>query len=100
MTEQILSGRETIVVAKEQVSCNLDGEFVILHLRAGVYFGLNEVASRIWTLVQEPRTIQQIKAAVLAEYDVDPERCERDVLTLLHELATRELIKVQHETPS
>ena len=46
--------RDAIVkAAKEQVSCDLAGEAVILNLKSGQYFGLNEVGTRIWNLIQE-----------------------------------------------
>ena len=100
MTERILSGRSTVVAAKEQVSCNLAEEAVILNLKAGVYYGLNSVAARIWNLIQEPRTVSEIREAILEEYDVDPDRCESDLLALLRDLTAKDLVKAQDETAS
>lgn len=93
-----LSGRSTIVAAKEQVSCSMAEEAVVLDLKAGVYYGLNEVGARVWSLVQEPRNVSDIRDAILEEFDVDPSLCERDLLVLLRDLAGRELIKVKDET--
>ena len=93
-----LSGRSTIVAAKEQVSCSMAEEAVVLDLKAGVYYGLNEVGARVWSLVQEPRNVSEIRDAILEEFDVDPSLCERDLLVLLRDLAGRELIKVKDET--
>jgi len=90
-----LSGESTVVAAKEQVSCSLADEAVILDLKAGVYYGLNEVGARVWHLIQEPKNISEIRDAILQEFDVDPNLCERDLLVLLRELASKELIKVQ-----
>ncbi|OLE56323.1 MAG: thymidylate synthase [Cyanobacteria bacterium 13_1_40CM_2_61_4] len=93
-----LSGRSTIVAAKEQVSCSMAEEAVVLDLKAGVYYGLNEVGARVWSLVQEPRNVSDIRDAILEEFDVDPSLCERDLLVLLRDLAGRALIKVKDET--
>ena len=93
-----LSERSTVVAAKEQVSCSLAEEAVVLDLKAGVYYGLNEVGARVWSLVQEPRNVSDIRDAILEEFDVDPSLCERDLLVLLRDLAGRELIKVKDET--
>ncbi|PYN78477.1 MAG: PqqD family protein [Candidatus Rokuibacteriota bacterium] len=93
-----LSGRSTIVAAKEQVSCSMAEEAVVLDLKAGVYYGLNEVGARVWSLVQEPRNVSEIRDAILEEFDVDPSLCERDLLVLLRDLAGRALIKVKDET--
>lgn len=98
--EEFVSGRESIVAASEQVSCTLAEEAVILDLKSGVYYGLNPVAARVWDLIQEPKTLQKIRDTILEEYDVDLDRCERDLLTLLRELAARELIRARHEEAS
>ncbi len=39
---------------------DLDGEAVILDLVSGTYFGLNEVGTRVWRLVDEGRDAAQI----------------------------------------
>ena len=98
--ERMLSGRSTVVAVKEQASCNLAEEVVILNLKAGVYYGLNPVAARIWNLIQEPKTVHEIRNAILEDYDVDPDRCEGDLLELLRDLAAKELIEVNEETAS
>ena len=93
-----ISDRSTIVVTKEQVSCDLSGEAAILNLKSGVYFGLNTVGARIWKLIQEPKTVKEIRDAILKEYDVEPDRCEADLLALLQELLEKKLIEVKNET--
>ncbi len=83
----------TVVCASEsQVSSDLAGETVILNVSDGVYYGLDPVGTRIWTLVQEPRTVTDIHHQLLEEYDVTSERCMEDLLHLLAELREHELI--------
>ena len=98
--EKVFSGRATVVAAKEQVSCNLAEEAVVLNLKAGVYYGLNPVAARVWSLIQNPRTVDEIRDAIVDEYDVEPGRCDRDLLALLRDLAAKDLIKAEDETAS
>ena len=98
--ERMLSGRTSVVAVKEQVSCNLAEEAVILNLKAGIYYGLNPVATRIWNLVQKPKTVHEIRDAIFEEFEVDPDRCERDLLALLRDLAVKGLIKTKDETDS
>jgi hypothetical protein len=95
--ETLLSARSTVVAAKEQAFCSLAEEAVILDLKAGVYYSLNEVGARVWYLIQEPKSVSQIADTIQQEFDVDAERCERDVVRLLQDLAGKELIRVQHE---
>ncbi|HEX5417399.1 MAG TPA: PqqD family protein [Chloroflexota bacterium] len=76
-----------VVATSDQVSCDLEGETIILGLKDGVYYGLNPVGTRVWQLVQEPRTIAEIRATLLTEYDVDPDRCLDELLALVLDLA-------------
>jgi Coenzyme PQQ synthesis protein D (PqqD) len=93
----VLSAESTVVAASEQVSCRLAAEAVILDLKAGMYYGLNEVGACVWHLIDKPRHVSEIRDAILREFDVEPDRCERDLLALLRDLAAKELIKVQNE---
>lgn len=63
----------------------------------GVYYGLDAVGARIWNLIQEPRTMNEVHETLLKEYDVEPDRCERDLLALLQELAAAGLIEIKDE---
>ena len=73
---------------------------MILNLDSGMYFGLNAVGARIWNLIQEPRTVRDIRDLLLEEYEVDRERCENDLLALLDRLAAEGLAEVKYETPA
>jgi len=78
----------------------LSGEAVILHVTSGVYYGLDAIGARIWDLIQEPQTVGGLRDILLTEYDVSPDRCERDRLALLENLAVEGLITVKNETPA
>ena len=77
-----LSANSTVVAAKDQVSCEVADEAVILDVKAGIYYGLNSVGARIWDLIQEPSTVDQIRDAILQEYEIDPDSWERDLRAL------------------
>ena len=94
----LLSENSVITAAKEQVSSELVGEAVILNLKSGVYYGLNEVGNRTWNLIQKPKTVKGIKNTLLAEYEVEPESCEHDLMALLQDMAAAGLIDVRNET--
>jgi hypothetical protein len=72
---------------------DLEGEAVILDLASGTYFGLNEVGTRVWQLVDEGRDAAQIVDALAAEYDADRVTIEQDVARLLDDLSARRLIE-------
>lgn len=79
----MVSHHASVVATKEQVCSDLAGEAVILDLKAGVYYGLNDVGARIWNLTQEPKTVNEIRGGILSKYLVDPEQREPDILALL-----------------
>ena len=95
--EEKITVNSIVVVTKDQVSADLSGEAAILNLKSGVYFGLNAVGASIWKLIQEPRSVNEINDALVQEYDVDPDQCEKDLLALLGELLSKELIEVANE---
>jgi hypothetical protein len=84
-----------VVAAREQVSTDLGDETAILHLEAGTYYGLDAVGARIWKLVQEPTTVEEIRDALVGEYEVDYQRCEGDLISLLQALADEGLLEVR-----
>ena len=71
---------------------DLEGQAVMLDLSSGVYFGLNEVGTRIWTLMAEGRDISAIVQALAREFDADESTIERDVRDLVDVLRSRNLI--------
>jgi hypothetical protein len=87
---------KTIVVAsKDNVSCSLGEEAAILHMRSGVYYGLDPVGARVWKLLDQPRSVEDLRAVILDEYDVEPGKCETDLMVLLEKLRTEGLIEVR-----
>jgi hypothetical protein len=76
----------------------LAGETVILNFKSGVYYGLDEIGTFIWNLIQDPKTLQDVRDALLNEYQVEPERCESDLRALIQELAAAALIKLRDAT--
>lgn len=84
----------TVVVTDHQVSVELEGEVLILHLKTAGYYSLRNVAARVWALLERPSRVSEIGAALAREYGVALERCERDVLELLEDLRDRELVEI------
>lgn len=91
----ILSDQSVVVAAKDQVSCDLAGEAAILNVKSGIYYGLDPVGARIWSLVQQPRAVAEIQNAIAEEYEVEPAQCARDLRELLEKLLAEGLIEVK-----
>ena len=98
VVKRTLSTSSTVVATRDQVSSDLGGEATILHFKAGTYYGLDAVGARIWGLIQEPRTVGEVRDVLLSEYEVERDRCESDLVALLQGLADEGLIEVRDET--
>jgi len=96
MAEEI-SLKTIVVASKENVSCALGDEAAILHMRSGVYYGLDPVGARIWKLLDQPKSVEDLRAVILDEYEVEPGICESDLLALLEKLRTEGLIEIRGE---
>jgi hypothetical protein len=92
-----ISDNSIVVAVKSQVSCVLDAETVILHFDKGVYFGLNDVGTIVWNLIQSPRVVRELRDAIMREYEVSSHQCGHDLLELLQELCKQGLIEVRDE---
>lgn len=91
-----LSLETTVIVSSQQVSCPLGDESAVLNTKNNVYYGMNSVGASVWNLMKEPKTVSEIRDAIVGEYDVDEERCERDLMLLLEQLRSEGLIEVLH----
>lgn len=87
-----LTPTSTIVATRDHVSCDLGGEVVILSLQNGIYYGLDAIGAKVWALLAEPHAVSEIRDALLREYDVEAERCERELLALLNDMAGHLLV--------
>jgi Coenzyme PQQ synthesis protein D (PqqD) len=90
-----VSASSSVVVVDNQVSSDLGGEVAILDIKGGTYYGLDAVGSRIWSLIQEPREVKEIRDILVSEYEVEQDRCEHDLIALLQGLADEALIEVR-----
>jgi hypothetical protein len=96
----LISPDSIVVVSQDQVSSDLAGESVILNLKNGTYYGLNELGSVIWESIQEPKTVADICGNILQDYEVDAEACLSSVQALLIDLVDAQLIEIRNEVAS
>jgi Coenzyme PQQ synthesis protein D (PqqD) len=82
-------------LSNDQISTTMGGESVILNHKKGEYYTLNEVGSNIWdSLKTGPKSIEELVAAVLEEYEISPEECRKDIQSIINELLEEKLIEV------
>jgi hypothetical protein len=74
------------------MEAELGDELVGLEPGAGICFGFNDVAKRVWQLLEQPRSFEAVKAVLLDEYDVAPDKCGAELRELLADFADKKLI--------
>ena len=68
------------------------GEVVLLNLQSGVYYGLDPVGSRIWQLLMQERSLDEVCSIMFDEYDVVPEVLRADIEKIVGELSEKGLV--------
>ncbi len=74
----------------------LQGEAVLLELASGQYYGLNEIGTRIWQLLQSTGELDTVLKVLLEEYDVSEDLLREDLLRFTEILTFRGLLE-SHE---
>jgi hypothetical protein len=90
-----LSESSIVSATSQQVSCDLADGTLILQLQTGHYFRLNQVGTATWEFMQESHTVREVYLEILARYEVDSQRWERDLCWLLEEMREAELIEIK-----
>ncbi len=86
-----------VKVSADALSQEVDGETVVLDLNSEAYFGLDQVGTRIWQLIQEVGNLPAVYDIMLEEYDVDGELLKKDLELFVARLAEAGLISVSLE---
>jgi hypothetical protein len=68
------------------------GEAVVITPAENTVRMFNPVGSRIWELMDGSRTVGQIVAQLIDEFDVEPERAQRTTLEFFAMLEEKELV--------
>lgn len=89
-----LSFASRVSVPNDTLFRELDGESVILNLTSERYFGLDAVGTRMWNVLTTSDSIQAGYEALLAEYDVDPDKLRLDIQELLEKLVAYGLVEI------
>jgi hypothetical protein len=73
----------------------LGDELVGLHVDQGACYGFNPTAARVWQLLEQPRTVSDLREHLLAEYQVDEETCDRELRALLKQFEDHRLVAAE-----
>ncbi|HXG89492.1 MAG TPA: PqqD family protein [Vicinamibacterales bacterium] len=88
-----LSLDDRVTMSDDVVYRALGAEAIVLDLKSGVYFGLNDAGTRIWSLAAE-HDLRTVCRHLAAEFEAASDVIERDVLDLISQLVDKQLVKV------
>ena len=80
------------------VSRKIADEFILVPIRQNVgdlesISTLNEVAARIWELIDGTMKLREIKDKIVEEFDVTPQQAEKDLVDYIKQLEKIEAVK-------
>lgn len=78
----------------EQIFTDMDGETVMLNIEQGSYFGIGGTGNRIWELLAEAKTVDELVTVICNEYEVSGAECKEDVLNFCRSLLEQDLAQV------
>ena len=79
-------------ISDDVVFRELDGEAVVLNLESGTYFGLDEVGTRFWQLIEQNDRVDAALATLEQEYEVAGDVLRGDVERLIASLVEKGLM--------
>ncbi|MGO9088233.1 MAG: PqqD family protein [Candidatus Sulfotelmatobacter sp.] len=91
--------QQSFVRSQSVVARVVAGETLIVPVRGRVgdlasIYSFNGTASLIWKLLELPKTVAELTAAVAQEYKVEPSRVEHDVTEFVGEMKAVGLVEV------
>ena len=76
------------------VEAQIDGETVMMDIESGNYYGLDLVATRIWQMIEQPQSVQNLCSQLLLEYEVSEQQCQQDVISFLNKMRANQTIEI------
>ncbi len=76
------------------ISGRLHDEMVMMDIEQGKYFSLNNIATRVWDLLEEPMTLDELCGHLADEYEVEMPKCRAEVEELLKEMERLGLVEI------
>ena len=81
------------LIIKTAVS-KTDENAILLNLNSGSYYELNDVAHLIVQNLNDFIGFNKIKEIIIENFDIEEDRCEKDILSFLQDLIERDFLEV------
>lgn len=74
------------------LSEEVEGATIMTNIASGYYYGMENIARRIWQILGQHTRVADLCVALTATYEVEPSTCEKDVLEFLNVLEAEGLV--------
>lgn len=92
ITDKTLIKRKADIVFSK-----MDNEVVMLSIEKGEYYGLDEIGTRIWEVIEHEISFLSLIDLLKDEFDVAEDICKKDTMSFLAELNKKNLLLIQNE---
>jgi hypothetical protein len=84
---------DTTFITSENIAWrNVNDEVVILNLKSGEYYTLNDVGQFVWLAVADKRNMEEIRQKVVDTFDVSPEKASEDIESFISRMLDEGLL--------
>ncbi|MDQ3174013.1 MAG: PqqD family protein [Acidobacteriota bacterium] len=88
---------QQVILPADVLISNVSGESVLLNLNSERYFGLDEVGTRMLSVLTTCKSIQTAFEMLLEEYDVENGLLRQDLIDLIDRLVEQGLLEIARE---
>jgi hypothetical protein len=89
-----MQGHDTIRRDGDWLTAQVGGDLVMMSATQGNYIRLSDVGARVWELLEEPRSRDDLHTTLIAEYDVAPQTCRQAIDDFLATLVDRRAVRI------
>jgi hypothetical protein len=93
--DQTVPKHSKVYLKSELFFQNLESNTLVFNPLNDKCFEIDPIGAKILSVLKKPLTVLEIRDAILDEYDVNPDRCEADILSLLEAMKSGDIIALQ-----
>ncbi len=95
MSHYIIQLSDIITKVSNIATAEIDGELVMMNLNSNAYYGLDDIGSEIWGLLETPLTVSQLCQTLADMFDVGEKTLQEDVRSFLSSLLKEKMIELK-----
>ena len=92
LTSNNLNKNTLLARNPDLIGADMDGEMVMMSIDKGAYYGINNMGSWIWNLLENEMTVLAIIDSVCDAYEVEAKRAHKDIMEFLNNLLEHGLV--------